>query len=395
MQRTAELEYELPAELIATHAAEPRDAARLMVVPRAQPSRLQHRVVSDLPGLLQPGDLLVLNVTRVVPARLEGVRLDTGGRIEGLYLGTESQYVDGPGASRGMDEVVTNWVVMLQGKRLKPGVIVKLNAPRGTTGLEANPPLLELIRKWDAEPGAWVVHVTHSSGQKPDMTTKQLLHLVGGTPLPPYILRARKSLGESGDEASDRARYQTVFAGGTPEAERVGSVAAPTAGLHITPQVLAKLKDKGVEVAEVVLQVGSGTFRCVETEHVEEHPIHREWCSMSAAAIDAVRAARARGGRVIALGTTASRTLETFGPRAEAGEAVGGQWIDTRLLITPGHPWCWVDGLLTNFHLPRSTLMALVSALLPGGAQDLVDLYRQAISAKYRFYSFGDAMLVL
>ncbi|MFA6045202.1 MAG: S-adenosylmethionine:tRNA ribosyltransferase-isomerase, partial [Phycisphaerales bacterium] len=347
MLKTSELEYDLPEELLATHAAEPRDAARLMVVPRAQTSRLQHRVVSELPGLLRPGDLLVLNVTRVVPARLIGVREDTGGRIEGLYLGTESQYVDGPTASRGMDEVATSWVVMLQGKRLKPGVVVKLASCDGRPGPGGHSVLLELQRKWEAEPGAWVVQVKCTSGNQPDLTTKQLLEVVGATPLPPYIVRARKNHGEAADEGADRARYQTVFAGGIPEAEQVGSVAAPTAGLHITSGVLAGLKNKGVEIAEVVLQVGSGTFRSVETEHVEEHPIHREWCSMSDAAIAAVRAARARGGRVIALGTTACRTLETFGPRAEAGEAVGGSWIDTRLLITPGYRWTWVDGLFT------------------------------------------------
>lgn len=395
MLKTTELEYALPEELLATHAAEPRDAARLMVVPRAQPSRVQHRVVSELSDLLQPGDLLVLNVTRVVPARLIGVREDTGGRIEGLYLGTESQYVDGPTASRGMDEIAAGWVVMLRGKRLRPGVVVKVAPREGRLGAGGQHVLLELRRKWEAEAGAWVVEVRCPLGNPPRMTTRQILEAVGATPLPPYIVRARKAQGEAGDEGADRARYQTVFAGGTSQAEQVGSVAAPTAGLHMTSRVLAGLKDKGVEIAEVVLQVGSGTFRSVETEHVEEHPIHREWCSMSAEAVEEVRAAKARGGRVIALGTTACRTLETFGPRMEAGEAVGGMWIDTKLLITPGYRWTWVDGLLTNFHLPRSTLMALVAALLPGGARELVDLYGQAIAAKYRFYSFGDAMLVV
>lgn len=395
MLKTSDLDYELPGDLIATQAAEPRDAARLMVVPRSHPSRVQHRVVSALPTLFKPGDLLVLNVTRVLPARLSGVREDTAGRVEGLFLGTESQYVVGPGASRGVDEVADTWVVMLQGKRLKPGVLVRLNVCEGAADFGAHHAMLELKHKWEAEPGAWVVRVRCSSGSEPTMTTRQLLDHLGSTPLPPYILRARKAHEEGANEAADRARYQTVFAGGTPQAEQAGSVAAPTAGLHLTSRVLTGLKDAGVEIAEVVLQVGSGTFRPVETEFVEDHPIHREWCTMSDEAIRAVRATRERGGRVIALGTTSCRTLESFAQRAEQGELTGGQWLDTRLLITPGYRWKWVDGLFTNFHLPRSTLMALVAAMLPGGAPDLVELYRQAVAARYRFYSFGDAMLVI
>lgn len=393
--KSAQLDYELPGELIATRAAEPRDAARLMVVPRDHPARVQHRVVAALPSLLRPGDLLVLNVTRVIPARLAGVRADTGGKIEGLFLGTESQYVDGPAASRGIEEIASNWVVMLQGKRLKPGVVVQLTPFGDPSALGGHHVLLELKHKWEAEPGAWVVEVKCTSGNPCARSTRHMLEVVGSTPLPPYIRKARKLQGEGDDEPADRARYQTVFAGGTLESERLGSVAAPTAGLHLTSRVLAGLKDAGVEMTEVVLQVGSGTFRSVETEFVEDHPIHREWCTMSATAIEAVRAAKARGGRVIALGTTSCRTLETFAQRVEAGQAKGGEWIDTKLLITPDYQWRWVDGLFTNFHLPRTTLMALVAALLPGGATDLVELYRQAVAARYRFYSFGDAMLVI
>ena len=397
MLRTAELDYDLPSHLVATRPAEPRDAARLMVVSRSDPSRLEHRHVRDLPGLLSPGDLLVLNTTRVLPARLVGERADTGGRVEGLYLR------DGPEPR--------TWVLLVQGKRLRPGGRLAFRAPHGREGAE-----LVLLDRVEGEAGAWIARVVED--------TAPLLTRIGHVPLPPYIRRARLAAGDAEDASHDAERYQTVYA------REGGSIAAPTAGLHFTPALLQDLAARGVERADVTLEVGVGTFRPVETEFVEDHPIHAEWCGMSqevhgrieprasaggideprasASGIDEPRASasgiheprasasgihvgsESRPTRVICVGTTAARTVETYA-------ALNGcpPRVSTRLLITPGYRWRWVDGLLTNFHLPRSSLMAMVAALLPEGVPRLKSLYAEAVARGYRFYSFGDAMLVL
>jgi S-adenosylmethionine:tRNA ribosyltransferase-isomerase len=219
-------------------------------------------------------------------------------------------------------------------------------------------------------------------------TTGSVLEAMGWTPLPPYILRARKCAHEPSDEGVDREHYQTVYAD-TP-----GSVAAPTAGLHFTPALLARLAERGVRRAEVVLHVGAGTFRPVESEFVEQHPMHSEWCSMNSAAIDAVRTTLASGARVIPVGTTAARTIESYAAVIEGGGQAPAM-METRLLITPGYEFRWMDGILTNFHLPRSTLLALVAALLPGdGVEAIKRAYMHAIASGYRFYSFGDACLI-
>ncbi|MGH7133707.1 MAG: S-adenosylmethionine:tRNA ribosyltransferase-isomerase, partial [Phycisphaerales bacterium] len=210
------------------------------------------------------------------------------------------------------------------------------------------------------------------------------------TPLPPYIRAARKRHGVEVDDAVDRAAYQTVYARG--DELSAGSVAAPTAGLHFTPDLLAMLSAKGVDRAEVVLHVGTGTFKPVDTEFVEQHPMHAEWCTAPAATTAAMARARFSGGRVFAVGTTSARTLESFTQAELTPNADASHW--TRILITPGYQWRHIDGLMTNFHLPRSTLLAMVAALLPGGAAQLLDVYREAIVKGYRFYSYGDAMLV-
>lgn len=365
MLRTSELEYELPEASIATTPAEPRDAARLMVVPRDGGAAV-HTHIRKLATYLRPGDLLVLNVTRVVPARFVGVRADTGGKAEGLYLRDDA---DG-------------WVVLLRARRMKAGVRVSLQTLAGGDAAAS----LLLVAKVDAEPGGWRVRVEGRPGEQP----RDVLERVGLTPLPPYILRAREHAHVAVSDAADRVRYQTVFAGADAR-----SVAAPTAGLHLTPELLAALRDRGLGTAEVVLHVGTGTFKSVETEFVEQHPMHKEWCFLSEATAVAVRETRERGGRVVAVGTTAARTLETFGSGAFA--AVPGQWAATRLLITPGYEWKWTDVLLTNFHLPRSTLMAMVAAKLgavEGAAARLRAVYMEALRGGYRFYSYGDAMLV-
>jgi S-adenosylmethionine:tRNA ribosyltransferase-isomerase len=354
--RTCELEYELPPEFIATSPATPRDSARMMVVERAS---VRHLQVRELAGLLRTGDCLVVNTTRVVPARFRARRVGTGGRVEGLYLSTAA---DGA------------WVVLLRGGHLREGVELEVLDREGqASGLVA-----ALVKK--QEPGAWVLRV----GANP----AEVLERVGETPLPPYIVKARGACAV--DDRADRKRYQTVYA------DAAGSVAAPTAGLHFTPELLGDLAARGVQRVDVVLHVGAGTFKPVETEFVEDHPMHAEWCSMNAAAVETVTLARREGRRVIAVGTTAARTLEAYAAAVEAGP--WPESIETRLLITPGYRFRWVDGLLTNFHLPGSTLMALVGAVLEargfGGVARLRELYAEAIGERYRFYSFGDAMLI-
>lgn len=381
MLRTAELEYELPPELIATRAAEPRDSARMLVVSRSDAGLLRDSTVRELPGFLRAGDLLVFNATRVVPARLAGRRADTGGRVEGLYLREEAAREGGAA-----------WVVLLRGRHLRPGVRVALDDAQGVpTGV-----VLTLLGRDEGEPGAWVVAVEGSGD-----AGAGVLERVGATPLPPYILKMRRAAGMEVADREDRERYQTVFArGGAEGGESEGSVAAPTAGLHFTPGLLGALAARGVGRAEVVLHVGTGTFKPVEAEHVEEHPMHAEVCSMDAGAVEAVKRTRAAGGRVFAVGTTAVRTLESYAALDEAGEALPER-MATRLLITPGYRWRWVDGVVTNFHLPRSTLLALVGALFSGGSgragdvERVREVYAHAVRERYRFYSYGDAMLVL
>lgn len=372
--RTDELDYHLPPELIATRAVEPRDAARLMVLKRSDPGFCEHRTVRDMPGYLSRGDLLVFNRTSVIPARLSGVRVGTGGRVGGLFLRAGS--------------APDRWVVLLRAGHLKPGArVALLGSDGGASGVE-----LELVERVADEAGAWEVRVLGVEGR----AGLEVLDRVGLTPLPPYILQQRKERGEAVADAEDRARYQTVVA----DASESGSVAAPTAGLHFTPGLLGELAAGGVERASVVLHVGTGTFKPVESETVEAHPMHSEWCSVDGETLGRVKGAT---GRVIAVGTTAARALESYaGWEGEhPGEAAPG-WMQTRILITPGYRWGFVGGMVTNFHLPRSTLMAMIAALLEpegGGAgvgvSRLVEAYREAVSRGYRFYSYGDAMLIL
>lgn len=392
MLRTAELDYDLPQERIATHPVEPRDAARLLVVDRRDPSRVRDLTIADLPEVLVPGDVMVFNTTRVLPARFRGVRTGTGGRMEGLYL-HDAASEDVPSGSPA-DHL--HWVCLLKGRHTRVGAELDVHGPEGV----ASGVRLVVVARPEREPEAWTVRVEVDGaggavGPGQASTSGAILERVGSTPLPPYILKARRDRGESEDvEREDRGSYQTVYA----QAESHGaSVAAPTAGLHFTPALLERLAQRGVERVDVVLHVGAGTFRPVDAEHVEEHPIHSEWCSMSSSAVERIRAARAAGRRVIAVGTTSVRTIESYAQVAAMGECPPE--LLTRLLITPGFPWAWTDGLLTNFHLPRSTLMALVAALLPGSASESVGalkrLYAHAIGSGYRFYSFGDAMLVI
>lgn len=358
MLRTSDLDYELPESRIATRPAEPRDSARLMVVSRADGSRVEHARVSDLPGFLRVGDVMVVNDTRVAPARLSGRRVGTGGRIEGLFLEQPR-----PGV----------WKAMLKSNsRLRPGMAIEL----GPIGLRAT-----LVER--APPGAWLLAI-----DPPSASPAETLRRIGATPLPPYILSARRRANDSLADELDRAWYQTVYA--REDGDRAGSVAAPTAGLHFTEELLERLRGAGVGMERVTLDVGPGTFAPVESETLEQHPMHSEWRRVPASTLEAVRAARGRGARTLAVGTTTARSLESV--RGWAGGDVEGP---TDLLIAPGHGWVWVDALMTNFHLPRSTLMALVASLLDGGVERLKELYRIGVDEGYRFYSYGDAMLVL
>jgi S-adenosylmethionine:tRNA ribosyltransferase-isomerase len=363
--RTADLDYELPAGAVATTPASPRDAARLLVV-RGGSLAPEHKVVRDLPGVLGPGDLLVLNATRVLAARFLAHRADSPGRAQGLYL-------------RELPGDPLRWKAMVKARRLRPGLRFNLLDRGGSP----SPFSLELVSRSEDEPGAWITRV-HGAGD-----TSSVLDAVGLTPLPPYILAARRLRGVVVPDEADRASYQTTYAG--PEAH---SVAAPTAGLHLTPELLAALASRGVVTTNVILHVGTGTFKPVETEYVEQHPMHEEWCAVPPGAAAAMAACRARGGRVVAVGTTTARALEAFAAMPPDDPRRGLPFA-TRLLITPGHGWRAVDALMTNFHLPRSTLLALVAARLPGGVGQLRALYAEALAEGYRFFSYGDAMLVL
>ncbi len=389
MLRTADLDYDLPESAIAKEPASPRDAARLMVIDRSSGDAREHTIVRELPRLLRKGDVMVFNATRVLQARLVGRREDSGGRVEGLFL---SASADG-----------REWTALLRAKKVRENTSIRLIDERG---VDTNVSLVPM-RRDTSELGAWVVGVrvegepgegAAAAGAALDAAT--ILDRVGHTPLPPYILKAREHTHEPVERASDRDRYQTVYA------KEQGSVAAPTAGLHFTPELLAALDRLGVERVEVTLHVGTGTFKPVEVDIVEEHPMHSEWCSMSPIAIERVRRAKAEGRRVIGVGTTSVRTLESYALALEnltagttASPVSSPASLDTKLLITPGYHYRWADGMLTNFHLPRSTLLAMVGALLSDqgtlGVQRLIARYREAIERGYRFYSFGDAMLIV
>ena len=395
--RTDDLDFDLPSRLIAARPAEPRESARLMVVRRDDPAApAEHRHIADLPDLLGADDLLVFNRSRVLPARLVGRMEASGGRVEGLWL------EDVEPAAAG--ETRLCWRVLLRTKRPGIGKRVVLEHARAEADVA-----FELIRPGtdDDEPGSWVVAVEYDHGQPHGQTTTQkILEAVGHTPLPPYITKARKDAGIDVDDAVDRADYQTVFADGETKSwctdgpvstgsVSTGSVAAPTAGLHFTPALLSRLRARGVRQAEVTLHVGVGTFRPIETGRVEDHPMHAERCSMDAGAIEAVFGQQRT--RVVAVGSTSTRTIESFSARpTQPGQ------ISTDLLIAPGYRWQRVNGLLTNFHLPRSTLLAMVAAFLDGhgdghghGLERLRSLYAEAIEHEYRFFSYGDAMLIV
>lgn len=371
MLRTDELIFELPERLIARSPVEPRDACRAMVVSRSDPGRVEHRMFHEIPDLVRAGDVLVTNVSKVVPARIAGTRADTGGRVEGLFVDEPE-----PGI----------WFVLLKANtRLQPGHHVVLVAQGANEGQWR----LELIEREGDGWRAWVRAAVDTGDLAPPAA--MILARIGATPLPPYILAARRAAGDEMPDAMDRSWYQTVYA----DADRAGSIAAPTAGLHFTPELLDRLETMGVSRSSVTLHVGIGTFKPIEVERVVDHPIHAERAEVPQGAIGAMRAARAGGGRVIAVGTTSVRAIESLPVPLPPDVERDGFQTTTRLFIQPGFTPRWTDGLITNFHLPRSTLVALVGAFLPGGVPRVLELYREAIAHEYRFFSYGDAMVIL
>ena len=346
-------DYELPEELIAKEPLAQRDASRLLVLDR-HTGEIQHRGIRDLADLLLSGDCLVLNDTRVLPARLIGQRASTGGKWEGLYLG-QSENGD--------------WRLIGQTRGyLKSGESVVLS-PLGQPAANPSESLhLTLIDR--EEDGVWRMR------PEPSGDVVELLQQFGTMPLPPYMHRKIAN-------DDDWQRYQTTYA------RHPGSVAAPTAGLHLTESLLAKIEERGIDIARVTLHVGLGTFRPISTTTLSGHAMHSEWCEIGEDAVRMIQAARKRGGRVVAVGTTSVRTLETASAVGDLQPWCGA----TSIFIRPPYQFRCVDALLTNFHLPRSTLFVLVSAL--AGLDRIQAAYSEAIHERYRFYSYGDAMLIL
>lgn len=356
MHALSDYDYHLPPELIADAPAARRDDARLLVVNRSDGS-LRHHQIRDLPDLLTAGDRLVLNDTRVVPARLFGRRTATGGKWEGLYLGLTP---------------AGDWRLMGQCRgRLEPGETITLSPPTPAVAADASAPtdelLLELLQC--DEDGVWTARPVA------DVDVFVALDRFGTVPLPPYIRRAVAP--------TDRERYQTVYA------KRPGAVAAPTAGLHFTPELLDTCRNRGIDESHVTLHVGVGTFRPISVRNLDDHRMHDEWCEISDETAGELRATRCDGGRIVAVGTTTVRTLETA-----AAFSAYWQWRgETGIFIRPPYDFLMVDRLLTNFHLPKSSLLVLVSAFAGRGL--IAEAYRCAIRERYRFYSYGDAMLIV
>src|SRR4051812_48077332 len=339
--RLSDFDFELPAERIALRPARPRDSARLLVV---RGPEIADRSVRDLPDLLEPGDVLVFNDTKVIPAQLEGRRGDAS-------IGATLHKREGP----------RDWQAFLRNaKRVRPGDTIDFGEQVSASLVEKH------------EDGSGLLHF---HGDEP---VELLLERAGRMPLPPYIASRRAV-----DEA-DRSDYQTMFA------REQGAVAAPTAALHFTERLLDSLRARGVGSETLTLHVGAGTFLPVKSETTEEHDMHSEWGRIDAATAERLNGVRASGGRVIAVGTTSLRLLESAAGEDGSIRPFEG---DTAIFITPGYPFKAVDGLITNFHLPRSTLFMLVSALM--GLELMKKAYAHAIQNRYRFYSYGDASLLL
>jgi S-adenosylmethionine:tRNA ribosyltransferase-isomerase len=339
--KSSDFNYDLPQELIAQEPLANRSSSRLLVLDRNS-GETEHKIFSDLKDYLKEGDCLVLNNTRVIPARLLGVKEDSGGKIEFVLLKNVGNEL---------------WEVLLKpGKRAKPGARFVF----GDGALRAE--IVEVV-----EGGNRLVRFEYEG------IFNEVLDRIGLMPLPPYITH----------KLQDKERYQTVYS------ERRGSAAAPTAGLHFTPELLEEIRRKGIDIAYLTLHVGLGTFRPVKVEDVEKHVMHSEYYSLDETAAGTINRARENGGRIVAVGTTSCRVLETVA--SESGHIEPGEgWTD--IFIYPGCRFKIIDALVTNFHLPESTLIMLVSAF--AGRENILRAYRTAVDLKYRFFSFGDAMLI-
>lgn len=359
--KTTDFEYELPPELIAQEPAAERDACRLLVMDRAT-GALEDRIFRDIANYVNPGDLLVVNETRVLPARLLGTKRGTGGAAEVFLL--REVFGREPKSSN-----AAIWEVLVKpGKRLKPGsgAIVDFADTTGAVRLSAE------VIDW-AEGGARGERIARLTTTEPSLD--EALHAVGHTPLPPYIK----------DYAGDEELYQTVYS------RRESSAAAPTAGLHFTPELIDKLRAKGVGWETVELEVGLDTFRIVDEDDPTEHQMHTELYTVPERTAEAIARTKAEGGRVIAVGTTSVRSLESAW-NAEAGRVLPCERAATSLYLLPGSEFHVVDALITNFHVPRSTLMMLVSAF--SSREHVMAAYEHAVAERYRFFSFGDAMFI-
>ena len=337
-----DFDYELPEELIAQDPLEDRSASRLMVLDR-ETGEIQHRIFKDITEYLRPGDCLVINDTKVIPARLFGVKKDTGAKIEILLLKRRENDI---------------WETLVRpGKKAKPGTVIEFGEGL-LTGTVVD----------TVDDGNRLIQF-HYKG-----IFEEILDQLGQMPLPPYITHQLK----------DKNRYQTVYA------RHEGSAAAPTAGLHFTPELRAQMASAGVEWAEVTLHVGYGTFSPVRCEDIREHVMHEEFVEVPQATVDAIGKAKAEGRPVIAVGTTSARTLEGVAGAHGGGLTAHQGWINC--FIWPGYRFHVLDGLITNFHLPESTLLMLVSALT--GRERMLETYTEAVKMEYRFFSYGDAMLI-
>lgn len=344
-------DYELPPELIATEPSQQRDQSRLLVVDR-QTNTISHSSISDLPQYLNSGDCLVLNDTRVLSARIFGVRKSTGGKWEGLYLGSNES---------------GQWKLMSKTRgKLTPGEMIELMPAHPRQ--EQKQIALQMQTK-DAE-GYWTAKV------QSDEDHHSLLEHFGTMPLPPYMRRELAS-------DVDWERYQTVYA------NHPGAVAAPTAGLHFTPALLKQCTQKGIQIAKVTLHVGIGTFKPISVQTLDEHKMHSEWCELPEDSASLLNETRKKGGRIVSVGTTSVRTLESIAQQGSLKAWRG----ETDIFIYPPYEFQAVDCLLTNFHLPKSTLLVLVSAF--ASTELIREAYQKAVEEKYRFFSYGDAMLIL